>query len=150
MNTLVNQAEIGDFPFTGECRAAVEAFRAWKDRLLDCAVDNPLETQVTLVLGSAWVFYLAEKETNADVRTFADALHYIATCLCTGYANIYPVTQLGKVVAAIVMMIGPSMTAWIVEGRLVNRQAEEDTGDAPAPPDPDPVLEKLDAIPNEL
>jgi hypothetical protein len=140
-----HQPQIGDFPFTGECQAAVAAFQEWKNKLLDTAVDHPLETQVTVVLGSAWVFYLAEKDANPDVKTYGDALHYIATCLCTGYANIFPITQLGKVVAAIVMMVGPSMTAWVLEGRLVQRQAVEASTEPP-----DPVLETLHLILQEL
>jgi hypothetical protein len=150
---LATQPEIGEFPFRGECQAAVDAFGAWKDRLLDSAVDHPLETQATLVLGSAWVFYLAEKDANDDVDTYSDALHYIATCLSVGYANIFPVTQLGRVIAAIVMMVGPPLTAWIVEGRMVRREGSSEPGAAPAEaarPDLGPVLGKLDEILQEL
>jgi hypothetical protein len=137
---------VGDFPFTGECQAARQAFAEWKDRLLDLAVDHPLETLVSLVSGSAWVFYQAEKGINEGVNTYDDALYYISTCLCVGYANIYPVTQIGKFVAAVVMIVGPSLSSWVVEGRLVQRQGNT----APPPLDLTPVVEKLDAILEEM
>jgi hypothetical protein len=143
MELPTTTGQIGDFPFAGECEAAVTALRAWKDRLLDMAVDNPLETLLVAVLGSAWVFYLAEREENPGVNTYDDALYYISTCLTVGYANIFPQTQVGKFVAAIVMILGPSLSAWVVEGHLVSRQRE-----APAPlvPDNAVVVEKLEAI----
>lgn len=143
MELQTAQPQIGDFPFTGECEAAVVALRQWKDRLLNMAADNPLETLLVGVLGSAWVFYLAEKGENEGVDTYDDALYYISTCLSVGYANIFPKTQIGKFVAALVMIIGPSLSGWVVEGHLVQRQRGE-----PAPPAPDQaaVVEKLEAI----
>jgi len=144
--------EMGEFPFAGECGAAVAAFQAWKDRLLDYAVDNPLESLFTVVTGSAWVFYLAERGENEGINTYDDALYYISTCLSVGYANVFPVTQLGKLVAAIVMVIGPSLSSWVVEGRLTRRNAAL-AADEPAPsatPDLDPIVEKLEAILQEL
>ena len=45
-----------------------------------------------------------------------DALHYISTCLSVGYARIFPVTQVGKLVATIVMAIGPSLSGWVIRG----------------------------------
>ena len=135
--------QIGDFPFTGECEAAFAALQSWKDRLLDYAVDHPLESLITLVTGSAWVMYLAEREVNEGITTYDDALYYVSTCLSVGYANVFPQTQIGKLVAAVVMILGPSLTSWVIEGRLVARQAE-------APPPPDPVVQKLEAILQEL
>jgi voltage-gated potassium channel len=139
--------QIGDFPFTEECEAAVAALQGWKDRLLDYAVDNPLESLIALVTGGAWVLYLAEKEVNEGIETYDDALYYVSTCLSVGYANIFPRTQVGKFVAAVVMILGPSLTSWVIEGRLVKRQAPNTQ---PALPEPDPVVEKLEAILKEL
>lgn len=133
---------VDDFPFRDECGGAVDALRRWKNALLDHAVDNPLEAMLMVWTGGAMVFYLAEREVNEEVRTYGDALHYIATCFNVGYANIYPVTQVGRTVAAIVMVFGPSLVAWQLEGRLVRRQAE---ASAAAPADP-AMLARLDAI----
>jgi len=140
------EPQIGDFPFTRECRAAWEAFHRSKNRVLDLAVANPTESLFVVLTGSAWVFYLAEKDVNDDVRTYGDALHYISTCLSVGYARIYPVTQPGKLLATIVMAIGPSLSSWILEGRLVQRAAREEA----RPPEGDAVLQRLDAILAEL
>jgi hypothetical protein len=133
------------YPFEGETRAAVDAFHVWKDRVLDLAVDHPAESLFVVLSSGALIFYLAEKPVNEDVRTYNDALHYISTCLSVGYARIYPQTQIGKLVATVVMAIGPSLTSWVIEGRLVGRTT-------PAPPGPDltPVLQRLDAILEEL
>lgn len=143
---------VEDFPFEGECRAAYDALLRWKDRLLDLAVDNPAEALVVVLTGGALVFYLAEKDVNDEVLSYNDALHYISTCLSVGYARIFPMTQLGKLVASIVMAIGPGLTAWVIEGRLVRRGAQAEAA-APlpsTPPQPDPMLERLDAILQEL
>lgn len=137
---------IGDFPFAGESRAAWEAFLRWKDQVTDYAVDHPAEALFCVVTGGALVFYLAEKPVNERVRTYGDALHYISTCLSVGYANVFPQTQTGKLVATIVMAIGPALTSWVLEGRLVARQAEG----PPAPLDLGPVVERLDMILQEL
>lgn len=141
---------LSDHPFRQEADAALRAFQAWKSKLLDYAVDNPAETLFWVLTGGAFVFYLAEKDVNEDVHGYHDAIHYISTCLSVGYARIHPVTQVGKLVATIVMAIGPSLSGWIIEGRLVRRSAE--AGDAPAAPPRDltPVLERLDAILEEL
>jgi len=139
-----------DFPFAEESRAAVEALERWKKALLDQGVDNPLETLVMLVTGAAMVIYLAEKDVNEDIRTYGDALHYTATCLNVGYAKMFPVTQVGKVIAALVMMVGPSIVAWQLEGRLVRRERESPEAELQTAPDLGPVVEKLDAILQEL
>ena len=54
-------ARIGDFPFSGELDAVADLYQTWKNRLLDAAADHPLETLVTLVAGSAWLLYQAER-----------------------------------------------------------------------------------------
>lgn len=152
----LDQSRIGEFPFTGECEAAIAAFQAWKNRLMDLAVDNPLETLLTVVLGSAWVFYLAEERENEGINTFDDALYYISTCLSVGYANVFPKTQMGKFIAAVVMIIGPSLSSWIVEGRLTQRTTQAEAAaeakalPAGAGPDLSEVVRKLDAILQEL
>ncbi|MBM3457415.1 MAG: two pore domain potassium channel family protein [Armatimonadetes bacterium] len=145
--TLGEGLEILPHPFHNESQAALDALQRWKGQILDYAVRNPADALFWVVTGGAMVFYLAEKEANEDVRSYGDALHYISTCLSVGYARIYPTTQIGKLVATIVMAIGPALTSWIIEGRLVAKQ-----GATPAPPGPDltPILGRLDAILAEL
>jgi hypothetical protein len=149
MDTQLKPVEIEEFPFAGESRAAWEALQRWKNRLLDVAATNPAEAVFTLTTGGALVLYLAEKPVNENVRTYVDALHYVATCLTVGYAAYFPCTQIGKLVAAIIMMYGPTFTAWVAEGHLTRRAAERE---AASPPQPGTahLLDRLDAILAEL
>lgn len=141
-------ADVDSWPFAGESGAALRALRNWRDRLSDYAVDHPAEALFWVLTGGALVFYLAEKDANEEVASYGDALHYVSTCLSVGYARIFPVTATGKLVATLVMAIGPSLTSWIIEGRLVARQV------APSASPPSPadhavlraVVERLDAI----
>jgi hypothetical protein len=93
-----------------------------------------MESLCAFVGAGAMMFYWAEKDENPSVRTYWDAVHYVATCLSVGYANIFPVTQMGKAIGAAVMMVGPALSA----GALGDREA------GPSVPD------KLDAILVEL
>ena len=99
----------------------------------------PMESLCALVGAGAMMFYWAEKGQNPAVRTYWDAFHYIATCLSVGYANIFPVTQLGKTIGAAVMMVGPAMSA----AALGDKEPGPALGDAV-------VASKLDAILEEL
>ena len=85
---------------------------------------------------AAMLFLLAEEGHNPSVQTYWDALHYISTSLSVGYATIFPQTQMGKAIGAVVQMVGPALSAKALE--------------APPSAEPDPVLEKLDAILQEL
>ncbi len=70
-----------------------------------------LEQLAELVSQAAMLFYLAESPVNPQVASYWDALHYIATSLSVGYANIFPVTAAGKAIGAMVMMVGPALSA---------------------------------------
>jgi len=78
-------------------------------------VATPSEELGMLVSWGAAAFYWAESGANPNVRTYWDALHYIATSLSVGYANIFPVTALGKVIGAVVMAVGPALSARVLE-----------------------------------
>ena len=83
----------------------------------------------------------AESGANPNVRTYWDALHYIATSLSVGYANVFPVTALGKAIGAIVMTVGPALSARALDH--VPRAGEDGGGTAL-------LGDKLDAILAEL
>lgn len=104
-------------------------------------VAAPGEELSALVAWGAALFYWAEHEVNDGVKTYWDALHYIATSLSVGYANIFPVTPLGKTVGAVVMMVGPALSARALEGAPA--AAVPTAGDAL-------MAAKLDAILEEL
>ncbi len=76
---------------------------------------NPLEANVEFLGLAAWAFYQAERGVNSKIQTYVDAFYYISTCASVGYADIFAVTQVGRTIAAIVMMVGPSLT-----GRALN------------------------------
>jgi hypothetical protein len=41
---------------------------------------------------------------------------YVSTSLSVGYANIFPVTQAGKAIGALVQMVGPALSAKALDG----------------------------------
>jgi hypothetical protein len=143
---LLDPMVVERFPFEQQTHEATRLLRGWRDRVADYALHHPAEALFWVLVGGAYVFFAAEREVNEEVRTFNDALHYISTCLSVGYARIFPMTQTGKLVATVVMAIGPALTSWLIEGRLV-AQGRPAT---PAPIDMQPVLERLDAILAEL
>jgi hypothetical protein len=75
------------------------------------AVATPAEELAALVSWGAAAFYWAEADANPRVETYWDALHYITTSLSVGYANIFPVTPIGKIIGALVMTVGPALSA---------------------------------------
>src|SRR4051794_38422056 len=72
---------------------------------------TPAEEVCLLVAGSAALFYWAEKDENPGVKDYWDALHYVTTSLSVGYANLFPVTALGKLLASTLMTVGPALAA---------------------------------------
>jgi hypothetical protein len=103
---------------------------------------TPAEELTALVTWGAALFYWAEEGRNEAVRTYWDALHYVATSLSVGYANIFPVTPLGKTIGAVVMMVGPALSARALDGAA--------GGDGGGGVEAAAVAEKLDAILAEL
>jgi hypothetical protein len=97
---------------------------------------SPAESLCTLVATGAALFYWAEKDDNPGVRDYWDALHYVSTALSVGYANIFPVTPLGKVIASALMTMGPALAA----GALEPAAPAADSG----------VAQKLDEVIAEL
>ena len=83
----------------------------YEKRFLDWVNVNPLEANVEFLGLAAWAFYQAEKGVNPKIQTYVDAFYYISTCASVGFADMFAVTQPGRTIAAIVMMIGPSLTS---------------------------------------
>lgn len=82
----------------------------YEKRFLDWVNANPLEANVEFLGLAAWAFYEAEKGVNPKIETYIDSFYYISTCASVGYADMFAVTQTGRTIAAIVMMLGPSLT----------------------------------------
>jgi hypothetical protein len=87
----------------------------YEKRFLDWVNANPLEANVEFLGLAAWAFYQAEKGVNPKIQTYVDSFYYISTCASVGYADMFAITQSGRTIAAIVMMLGPSLT-----GRALN------------------------------
>lgn len=108
---------------------------------------DPLDTLAVTVLGSSFLFYMAEKDENPKVTSYIDALVFISTCLSVGYADVFAKTQAGKAIATAVMMVGPAMAAKALDPPAASA--------APAAPDQSlevqrVIAEKLEAILQEL
>ena len=104
----------------------------------------PSEELGVLVSWGAAAFYWAEAGTNPMVRSYWDALHYIATSLSVGYANVFPVTALGKAIGAVVMTVGPALSARALD------QPRTAASDASALEGTTLIASKLDVILAEL
>ena len=107
-------------------------------------VASPSEELGLLVSWGAALFYWAESGANPAVRSYWDGLHYVSTALSVGYANIFPVTPLGKVIGALVMTIGPALSARALD------EAQRGTADGGDSGGTAVLAEKLDAILAEL
>lgn len=83
----------------------------FEKRFLDWFESNPLEANIEFLGLASWAFYQAEKGVNPKFKTYMDAFYYISTCASVGYADIFAVTQAGRTIAALVMMVGPALTS---------------------------------------
>src|SRR3954469_16329797 len=106
-------------------------------------VASPSEELGLLVSWGAALFYWAESGANPAVRSYWDGLHYVSTALSVGYANIFPVTPLGKMIGAVVMTVGPALSARALDQG--QRGSSDGDGGGTAI-----LAEKLDAILAEL
>ena len=77
---------------------------------------SPGEEATALVAGAAALFYWAEKDDNPGVKDYWDALHYVSSSLSVGYANLFPMTPIGKVIASVLMTVGPALAARTLDG----------------------------------
>ncbi|MDO9017545.1 MAG: ion channel [Deltaproteobacteria bacterium] len=119
------QALSGILGDTGEWSGAKSAARATVTR-------DPIDTVLATVTGATMLFYLAERKVNPRVKSPADALVFITTCLSVGYSDIHATTAAGKAIASAIMTVGPSMTSQLF--------APPDRGGAPAG---DPALKEI-------
>jgi hypothetical protein len=93
-------------------------------------VATPAEELTVLVTWAAGAFYWAEEGVNPRVTSYWDALQYVATSLSVGYATVFPVTAIGKAIGAVVMMIGPALSARALDGGSASRPGASDASDA--------------------
>ena len=119
-------------------------------RVLHGAAGNALRGRiVTYVLGSAVLLTYAgalavldaeENASGSNITNLGDAIWWALTTITTvGYGDHYPVTVVGRVVAAGLMIGGiavlgvvtASVASWLVEQESAETAAEVDAADAP-------------------
>lgn len=120
-------------------------YPALKRALRDAVAKDPFDATVVTVLGGAFLFYVAEKDTNPKVKSYWDALVFISTCLSVGYADVFARTPAGKAIATAVMTVGPALSGAIFEGPAAPEGVSEKTA-AELVQVQRVIVEKLDAI----
>ncbi len=86
-----------------------------KDAVRRTFASDPMGSVLTTVTVAAWAFYRAEHGHNPKVRSFQDALVYVATNLSVGYCDVLAVTPKGKLIGSLLMVYGPAMAAKIFD-----------------------------------
>jgi hypothetical protein len=99
----------------------------YQRRLLDWVEANPLDSTLEIIGIASLAFYQAEKNINPRIHTFTDAFYYISTCASVGYADIFAVTQAGRAIAALVMLVGPALTNNSLNRPTLRKENTDDT-----------------------
>jgi hypothetical protein len=96
---------------TGWIQKLLSGKASLQTQFVDWTRRNPLDAALEFLVSASVAFYAAEKDVNPKIRTYVDAFYYIATCASVGYADIFAVTQAGRSIAALVMIVGPALAA---------------------------------------
>lgn len=83
----------------------------WQSQFLKLSEQNPMDAAFGFLGAASAAFYAAEKGTNPKINSYIDSFYYIATCASVGYADVFAVTQSGKAIASLVMIVGPALAA---------------------------------------
>ncbi len=105
-------------------RGGGDAWGALKSDLRAAVTRDPLDAALATALGGAYLFWLAERDTNPKITSFWDALVFVTTCMSVGYADMFARTDSGKAIASFVMTIGPTLTSKLLEAPSAEAQAE--------------------------
>ena len=111
----------------------MNALERLKGGVRDGFAKDPMGSVVATVLGSAWLFYKAEKGHNPKVNSYYDALVYVSTNLSVGYSDIFAKTERGKAIGSVLMTYGPAMAAKILDVPAPNAAAAQAAQSPPVP-----------------
>lgn len=114
-----------------------DAIARLKGGIREKYADDPMGTTMTTVLVASWLFYRAERGHNPKVKTFYDALVYVATNLSVGYSDIFAKTPAGKTIGSALMTFGPAMATRALDEPGAAKKDREET---------QAVVERLDRI----
>ena len=92
-----------------------DAIARLKGGLREKYASDPMGGTITTVLVASWLFYRAERGQNPKVKSFYDALVYVATNLSVGYSDIHANTPAGKTIGSALMTFGPAMATRILD-----------------------------------
>jgi voltage-gated potassium channel len=88
-------------------------------------------TLTLLILGAVGIYFV-ERMRNPEFHTFSDALWWsIVTMTTVGYGDKYPMTGVGRIISAVVMLVGIGflgMFTATIASIFVERRLKEDRG----------------------
>jgi voltage-gated potassium channel len=122
--------------------ALVTAYQGAKRSIREMATRDPIDALASVVGVGTLLFYLAEKGKNDKCVNLWDALNFITTSLSVGYDDVYAKTSAGKAIAALVMTVGPSLSARMMDPPKI--EAEREAAESAAMQRA--VVERLDSI----
>ena len=120
-----------------------------KDRAGSALLTLLLMGILVLEFGSLEILYVESKSANANIKDASDALWYVIVTISTvGYGDRYPVTNPGRLVGTLIIVIGVGIFGTFT-GYLANiflspaKEEEKPEQAAPAADDPRIKLEQL-------
>lgn len=123
----------------GGPEVAVRAF--FKDRAAGGLYLVTLIALVVMEFGSLAMLGVERASPDANITTAADALWYsIVTMSTVGYGDQYPVTDLGRIIGTLVIILGVAvfgtLTGFLANAFLAPRKSEAEPTATPTAPDP--------------
>ncbi|MBT2594586.1 potassium channel family protein [Arthrobacter sp. ISL-72] len=110
-------------------------------------------------VGALAVLAVEQNAPDAKISTFGDAAWWAITTIATvGYGDLFPVTPIGRLVAAALMMSGiavlgvvtASIASWLVQGVEENTEAAVDAAEVPVRAEIRELLAEVAALRHEL
>lgn len=112
-----------------------------------------------VLVGSLAVLDVEQDAPDATIVAFGDAMWWAITTITTvGYGDLYPVTPIGRVVAAALMMSGiavlgvvtASIASWLVQRVEENTEAAVDAAEEPVLAELSGLVEEVAALRREI
>ena len=121
-----------------------------KDRAESALLTLLLMGVLVLEFGSLWMLYIEQYAKGANIVSGSDAIWYVIVTISTvGYGDQYPVTNAGRLLGALIIIIGVGIfgtfTGYLANLFLAPKKAEA-AGAAPEPDDARIKLEELRAL----